>query len=110
MMLLQLPGWKPEESALSLPAAMITVEPAATAASIALWVESRQLPGPPSDRLITFAGLRLLGMPAIGRPAAQRMASLMSVLVPPHLPSTRTGRTLPPKAMPATPRLLLVTA
>ena len=52
------------------------------------------------------AGFGLVGTPVTARPAAQRMASAMSLVEPPHLPSTRTGKILTPDAMPATPMAL----
>nr|WP_257829714.1 hypothetical protein [Rhizobacter sp. J219] len=44
------------------------------------------------------------------RPAAQRMPSVMSSTVAPHLPATRTGSTRPFQLMPATPVVLFVAA
>ncbi len=41
---------------------------------------------------MTRAGFGLFGTPGTGRPAAQYIASITSVDVPPHLPSARTGR------------------
>ncbi len=43
----------------------------------------------------------MLGTPDTAIPAAQRIASMTSELVPPHLPSARTGRIRTPGAMPA---------
>ena len=93
-----------------LPAATTTVVPAATASSIAAWVagELEQGAEAPRERLMTCAGVGLSGTPGTGRPAAQRMASLMSAMVPPHLPRTRTAWTRELQLTPATPRSLPV--
>ncbi len=40
---------------------------------------------------MTLAGVALAGTPATEPPDAQVMASTMSEVAPPHLPSTRTG-------------------
>ncbi len=40
---------------------------------------------------MTLAGVALAGTPATEPPEAQVMASTMSEVEPPHLPSTRTG-------------------
>jgi hypothetical protein len=60
--------------------------------------------------LITFAGLGLVGTLGTRPPEAQVMASAMSEVKPPHLPSTRTGRSLALRATPATPVRLSVSA
>ena len=60
--------------------------------------------------LITSAGFALAGTPLTVPPDAQTIASAMSEVYPPHLPSTRTGTTFALNAVPATPVLLLVTA
>src|SRR5947208_3077646 len=60
--------------------------------------------------LITRAGLRLSGTLSTCSPAAHRMPSTISDTVAPHLPATRTGSTVPPQLMPATPVPLLVAA
>jgi len=52
----------------------------------------------------------LAGTPLTVPPEAQVMASAMSEVRPPQRPSTRTGTTLAPNAVPATPVALLVTA
>src|SRR5437660_7478921 len=70
--------------------------------------ESWQEPRPPRLILITLAGVGLGGAPGTGRPAAHRMASLISAMVPPHLPSTRTACTRTFQFTPATPTALLV--
>ncbi len=59
---------------------------------------------------MTLAGVAFAGMPATVPPDAQVMASTMSEVVPPHLPSTRTGWIFALYAMPATPLALLVAA
>ena len=110
--LLQLAGVKPEALALLLPAATTTVVPRPTALLIAFWVVVSQEPLPPSDMLMTSAALAALrvGTPETVPPEAQMMASAMSDVEPPPRPSTRTGITLAPQAVPATPLALLVTA
>ena len=60
--------------------------------------------------LMTLAGLGLAGTPATDRPAAQRMPAMMSLSLPKHLPSTRTGSTRTPGAAPAMPVPLLAAA
>src|SRR5262245_52346866 len=64
--------------------------------------------GVPRLILMTRAGWGLFGTPGTGRPAAQRIPSLMSAVVPPHLPSTRTACTFTFQFTPATPAPLLV--
>ena len=59
---------------------------------------------------MTRAGLGLAGTPATGKPAAQRTPSSKSLSTAPHLPATRTGSTLAPQWMPATPSPLLLAA
>ncbi len=59
---------------------------------------------------MTLAGVALAGTPATEPPEAQVMASTMSEVAPPHLPSTRTGWIFAPYAMPATPLALFVAA
>ena len=66
------------------------------------------MPAKPITRI--FAGLVLIGAPATGSPAAQRMPSTISGTAAPHLPETRTGRMRAFQLMPATPAALLVTA
>jgi hypothetical protein len=58
--------------------------------------------------LITLAGVAFGVAPGTVMPAAQRIASLMSVIVPPHLPSARTACSLTFQLTPATPTPLLV--
>ena len=84
---------KPAASDDSLPAATTTVTPLATASLMAACVagEAEHGEAPPRLMLMTLAGVGLFGTPGTGKPAAQRIASLMSTMVPPHLPSTRTG-------------------
>src|SRR3990172_9097114 len=110
--LLQLAGETCDASTASFPAATTTAAPAATAASMAACLEGDKEQGTPGGvprlMLITLAGVVLFGTPGTARPAAQRTASLISAVVPPHLPSTRTGCTLTAQLTPATPRLLLV--
>ncbi len=107
---LQLAGRKLAASEALLPAATTTVTPAATASLIAACCDGdeAQLPEPPRLMLITLAGVALAGTLGTARPAAQRMASLMSLVVPPHLPSTRTAWTLTSQFTPATPVALSV--
>jgi len=50
--------------------------------------------------LSTLAGFALAGTPATLPPDAQMMASAMSEVKPPHLPSTRAGTTFALNAMP----------
>jgi hypothetical protein len=73
---------------------------------MALWVVDRHAPGPPSDMLMTRAGFALAVPRTVGSPAAHRIAAAMSLDEPPHLPSTRTGSTFTPGAMPLIPVLL----
>src|SRR4249919_2884533 len=100
----------PLESALSLPAETTTTEPAATARLMAACSVASQAPTPRSDKLMTSAGFRFAGAGGTLPPYAQTMASEMSEMNPPHLPSTRSGSTLALNATPATPLALLVTA
>ena len=60
--------------------------------------------------LITRAGFGLGGTPATGTPAAHSTPATMSSNVPPHLPSTRTGRIFAFQLRPAMPTPLLVFA
>ena len=53
---------------------------------------------------------RIVGAPGTVMPAAQRMPAMMSLSVPPHLPSTRTGRISVFQPVPATPSALFVSA
>ena len=57
---------------------------------------------------MTRAGVGLVGTPGTGSPAAHRIASLMSAIEPPHLPSTRTAWTRVCQFTPATPTELLL--
>ena len=56
------------------------------------------------------AGVGLSGTLGTLMPAAQRMPMMMSLSVPPHLPSTRTGRISVFQPVPAIPSALLVSA
>ena len=56
------------------------------------------------------AGVGLIGAPGTAMPAAQRMPAMMSLSVPPHLPSTRTGRISVFQPVPAMPSALFVSA
>src|SRR5262245_41023762 len=56
------------------------------------------------------AGVGLIAAPLVGRPAAHSIPAMMSESVPPHLPSTRTGRMRVFHASPATPMPLFVEA
>src|SRR4051812_14984993 len=60
--------------------------------------------------LSTRAGVGLSATPLTCKPAAQRMPARMSLSMPPHLPSTRTGRMNEFQLSPATPAPLLVSA
>src|SRR6185503_9951301 len=106
----QLAGWNPEALALEFPADTTTVVPRLLAELIARRYVCEHVPLPPRLRLMTLAGLALAGTPRTVPPDAQTIASAMSELVPPHLPSTRTGTTFALKATPATPMPLLATA
>src|SRR5688500_12601468 len=88
----------------------MTTVPRPTALLIAFWYVLSHEPPPPSDMLMTFAGVGLAGMPLTVPPDAQMIASAMSASEPPHLPRTRTGCTFAPNATPATPVPLFVTA
>ena len=59
---------------------------------------------------MTRAGVALAGTPETLPPDDQMIASAMSAIEPPHLPSTRTGCTLALNATPATPLLLFAIA
>ena len=59
---------------------------------------------------MTLAGVALAGTPDTVPPEDQMIASAMSAIEPPHLPSTRTGWTLALNATPATPLLLFAIA
>src|SRR5262245_36463843 len=107
---LQLAGEKFAALALLLPAATTTEVPRERAELIAFCVVVSQAPPPPSDMLMILAGLALAGTPDTVPPDAQMMASAMSEVNPPHLPSTRAGTTRALKATPATPFELLVSA
>src|SRR5207244_12338285 len=83
--------------------AATTDAPRSRAPVTARWKAPPQAPDPPRLMLITWAGWVLVGTPRTRPPEAQVMASAMSEVKPPHLPSTRTGRILALRAMPATP-------
>src|SRR4051812_37270375 len=87
----------------SLPAEITTVPPAATTAWMTVCSAGEQPPLPPRLMLMIWAGLVLSGTPVTCRPAAQRMASRMSELTPPHLPRTRTGRIFGCQVIPVIP-------
>src|SRR5947208_1634717 len=63
-------------------------------------------PLPPRLRLMTCAGVGFGGAPDTRSPAAQATASAMSLILPPHLPSARTGRIFAAQSMPAVYELL----
>ncbi len=102
---LQLAGAEVDTSAASFPAAatIARVTPCASTEPKTLWYAGRQGPGPPRLTLITCAGYGFAGTPGTASPAAQAMPSMMSESSPPHLPSTRTGRTFAAQSIPATP-------
>src|SRR5262245_36945303 len=110
MVLLQLAGLKLATSALELPPATTTVVPRDTALLIAFWYAAAHRPLPPRLMLMTLAGVGFAGTRATLPPDAQVIASTMSDVRPPHLPSTRTGRILAFGAIPATPTPLLLSA
>ena len=99
----QFAGEKLDALALLLPAATTTDAPRERAELIAFCVVVPQDPPPPSEMLITLAGLAFAGTPATAPPDAQTIASAMSEVKPPHLPSTRAGTTFALNATPATP-------
>ena len=74
----QLAGEKPEALALLLPAATTTTVPRLRAELMAFCDVVSHAPPPPSDMLITRAGLALAGMPETVPPEAQMMPSAMS--------------------------------
>ena len=86
------------------------IEPRATAASMVFWKKRGQLPVPPMLILMIRAGFSLSGTPLTLPPEAQVTASMVSALVEPHRPRTRTGTILASGATPATPFLLFVRA
>src|SRR5690554_5761871 len=86
----QFAGVKYEVGDAEFPAATMTTEPRARAPSIAACVAGEQVPGPPSERLRTFAGVAFAGTPVTEPPEAHVMAAMMSEFAPPHAPSTRT--------------------
>ncbi len=102
----QLAGASIAEVRASLPVATTMAAPSARAAVIALCCAVVQVVLPPRLRLITLAGVALVATPGTVPPAAQVMASMMSELAPPHLPSARAICTLTPGATPATPMAL----
>ena len=93
-----------------LPAAATMTTPRAMISSTAAWYAALQVLPPPRLMLMTLAGLLLSGTPSMWMPAAQRMPAMMSESTPKHLPSTRTGSTRTPGAVPAMPVLLLAAA
>src|SRR5690606_7514123 len=90
---LQLAGLELDALVFSLPAATTTTVPLERAVLIAACVVDEQEPPPPSDMLITSAGYGFDGTPVTEPPDAHTIASAMSEVRPPHLPSTRTGTT-----------------
>ena len=66
--------------ALALPAATTTTVPRLRAVLMAFCIVVPQAPLPPSDRLITRAGLGLAGTPVTVPPEAHTMPSAMSEL------------------------------
>src|SRR6202140_1819694 len=94
----------------SLPAAMETTTPCASAMLIASCIACGHEDGPPWLRLIRRAGFGFSGAPATGTPTAQRMAAGMSSKVPPQRPRTRTGRIFAFQFTPAMPTPLSVLA
>lgn len=74
----QLAGTLLETSTLLLPAATTTLVPRDTALAIALLKVVEQVPMPPSDRLITLAGVGLAGTPDTVPPEAHTIASAIS--------------------------------
>src|SRR5688572_33289839 len=74
----QFAGEKLPALALLLPAATITEAPRVRAELIAFCVVLSQPPSPPSEMLITFAGLALAGTPDTVPPEVHTMASAMS--------------------------------
>src|SRR5512147_1349592 len=74
----QLAGVALEAFMFSLPAATITEAPRERAELMAFCVVVSQLPVPPSEMLITLAGLALAGTPDTEPPDTQMMASAMS--------------------------------
>lgn len=93
-----------------LPAAATTVVPRPIASSMADWTNGWQVTEDDNERLMTSAGLGLAGIPGTSPPEAQVMAAATSDIVPPHLPSARTGRIRASGAMPAIPLALFGTA
>src|ERR1700682_3355858 len=94
----------------SLPAAMETTTPCASATLIASCIACGHEDWPPRLRLITRAGFGCSGPPATGTPTAQRRAAAMSSKVPPQRPSPRTGRIFAFQFTPAMPAPLSVLA
>ncbi len=84
--------------------------PAETAEFIASCIIDGQSPSPARLMFITLAAFPFRGRPETGSPAAQRMASAMSVATPPPLPRTLTGSILLFQSIPATPDELFVLA
>src|ERR1044072_2374513 len=83
----QFAGESSEAFRFSLPAATMTDAPRERAELRAVCVVVSQAPSPPSVMLITFAGFALAGTPETLPPDTQMMASAMSEVYPPHLPS-----------------------
>jgi hypothetical protein len=76
----QLAGDCVVEVALLLPAATTTTAPLARAELMAFCVVISHAPVPPSDTLITLAGLALTGTPVMVLPAAHAIESATSEL------------------------------
>ena len=74
----QLAGTEVDTFVLLLPAATPTVVPRPTAALIAFWYVAEHEPPPPSDMLMTSAGVALAGAPLTVPPDAQVIPSAMS--------------------------------
>src|ERR1700681_2358402 len=107
---LQLAGAESDAVSLSLPAATVITTPWASATLIPSCNACAQGVAPPRLMLMTRAGVGFGGAPATATPAAHRTPAVMSSNVPPHLPSTRTGRILAFQLRPAIPAPLLVLA
>ncbi len=100
----------PTLSAPPFPAATTTIEPAAVAALMASCSLVEHAPSPPRLRLITRAGVGFNEMPSTGKPAAQRIALISSLVSPPHAPRIRMCCIWDCRLIPAMPKPLLVFA
>src|SRR5687768_12069392 len=104
----QLPG--EDTTVPSFPAEITISTLRAASSSMTSRYAGSQTPRPPKLALRIRAGVGFAAAPGTDKPPAQRMPARMSPSVPPHLPSTRTGRMKEFQDRPDTPAVLLVSA